>query len=409
MEVSVHPVTTRPVDPSSDVRSPSTSRVLFQLEFTQQVTDEQGFVYQQTVTPTQPLAVSVPVQASNGSGTINVQFGQRPLTGEDLGIPGERDIPDQRLPRPVPGQVIPTQLVDGHPVWVVGLEQDVAVYDARSPHMASGLVGWCGSMPGFSDSIGASRFDVLGRYHFGPSPTGLVEYRTVVATDHVTVTDILAPLPRADGLSVDGQDRYPVDVFEGADGPYCDIDYDKAMVANEQGYFLEDSRGDPTWVQHDLAEWPVFDGQSDGWFSTDQASLPQVGQLQGDLLVQRVGGRTVDAASPPGTARYLYEPAPGYRNGTHIGMLTGVGRRNVDGDEEITLDLQQVVWLTPEGVEEVDGSPPSTAQAVLLADGRNPSPTLYVVADGLAVPDRPGALVRITVTDDVVTRIRVMD
>lgn len=378
-----------------------------ELVLTRNIADREGIDIEIRMTPDGPVDLVVPLRRQGGGeGQVRVTTRPVPVTGEDLGIPGQAGIDEQDLPRPESGEVLATQLADGRPVWVVGLSDDVAVYDARSPHQASGLVGWCGSMPGFIDSIGSSRFDMFGRYRFGPAPTGLVSYQTELTDDRVVVTGRLAAPPRSEVPVEELYQPLPAaEVFADVDGTYCDIDQDKAQAANERQEFVEDYTGDPSWDQHDLADWPAYEGQADGWYRTTSASLPQVGRLRGDLLIRREGGRTVDAASPPGTARYLYAPAPGYRDGSHVGLLRAVG--SVEAGE-VTLDLQPVVWLTADGIEEVTGAAPPTPEAVFAPLPPGVGPDRYVVAPDVDVPDQPGTLVRVTVTDDLVTRIRVL-
>lgn len=44
------------------------------------------------------------------------------------------------------------------------------------PNTVSGLVGWCGTLPGFTDEPGASGFHAAGGYTSGPAPRGLITY-----------------------------------------------------------------------------------------------------------------------------------------------------------------------------------------------------------------------------------------
>lgn len=303
-----------------------------------------------------PVSATLPVLAGGDQiAVLSVELTPVPVTGDDLDIPGAVDIPAQRLPRPAVGQAIPSALgPERRPVWIVGLDQEVVVVDARSPHDASGLVGWCGSMPGFIDSIGGDRFTATGEYAFGPAPHGLTSYEVVQAADHVTVTRRLAPPARA----FTNSSGLPLPLIQGSpvpQGPFCDIDTAVAQQANEDGYYLEDFRGDPTWVQHDLSAWPdLARADGDGWWRTDEVDVERVPVLTGDLLVRTRRGRIVDAAAAPGIARYPYQQntAPS----TRVMQLLEVDRENR------TVELGDVVWVTPGGVYLSGEDPPEPSR-----------------------------------------------
>lgn len=325
----------------------------------------------------QPITGALPVVAQDGrTGVVEITLTPRPQTGDALGIPGPTDLPDQRLPRPAVGEALPEMLADGRPVWVVGLDDgQVAVIDARSSHTVSGLVGWCATLPGFTDVPGASRFDAAGGYAFGPAPHGLTTYAVDVAADHVTVTGQLPPQPRP-GLI--GQQRQipPIEGSPVAQGPICALD----PVAFEEG--REDYHGDPHWLQHDLASWPQLDGQADGWFRTDQAIVPEqlVGGapvlVTGDLLAHRIDGQTVDAAGPPGTT--TRQPVPTDQPPPPIlQLLAGL---TDDPTEDCpapscphgTATLIPVIWVTPTDITPVTDDPPPPG-AVLYPNSPNPA------------------------------------
>ncbi|CAN5355013.1 hypothetical protein BH23ACT9_BH23ACT9_25570 [soil metagenome] len=316
-----------------------------------------------------------------------------PRTGEDLGIPGARDIPDQRLPRPAVGEAIPTQLADGQPIWIVGLDDDVVVLDARSPHAASGLVGWCGSMPGFTDSIGASRFTARGEYRFGPALRGLTTYDVDVRRDHVVATGRLAPSS--------GIDRVGPDVvtppIEGSpveqQGPVCDSDPVINEAANEAGYYLEDFRGDPTWVQHDLSGWPDLAGaRGDGWFRTDEAHVDGIAHLVGDVLVQRQRGHIVDLAAPPGVARFLY--------GSDVSSVPQTLQLVQIEPDRGAIGVRQVMWVTADGIAPAAADPDGPRHLI----GTQPS-FGYLLAPDARLDGAIGDLVTMVIDNGMVSAV----
>ena len=343
------------------------------------------------------IEVDLPVLSGGTQvATVTVHLTPVPITGEDLDIPGSADIPDQQLPRPDVGEAIPAVLQpDRQPVWVVGLADDVAVRDARSPHLFSGLVGWCGQMPGFIDSIGGDLFTATGQYAFGPAPHGMVPYEVQVADAHVTVTRRLAPPSRFDGVNPIG----PMPPIQGSpveQSGYCDIDEDVAMRANEGGYFLEDFRDSPTWVQHDLSAWPeLVDDARDGWWRTDAVDVEGLPRLTGDLLVRLERGRIIDAAAPPGVARHMvYDtdlPAE-----TRTMEVVGFG----SDPEGPRVQVRDAIWITRDGAFPADTDPDGPRTLVSAMP-----PTSYQLP-----PDAPpdlevGDLVEVTIDDGQVTTI----
>lgn len=328
--------------------------------------------------------------------TVTVQLTPIPITGEDLDIPGPADIPDQQLPRPDVGEAIPAVLQpDRHPVWVVGLADDVVVLDARSPHRFSGLVGWCGQMPGFIDSIGASRFTATGRYAGGPAPHGLATYEVQVADDHVTVSRRLAPPSQFDGVT-------PMDPLPPIAGSpvepagFCDMDVDIAIRAIEDGYQLEDYRGSPTWQQHDLAAWPDLSrADGDGWWRTDDVDVEGLPQLAGDLLVRVERGRIIDAAAPPGTARHMVDDIDVPTEPMTMEVV-GFGS-SPDGPR---IQLREAVWVTPDGAFPATDDPAGPRTLISAA----PAITYQLPAD--APRDlEAGDLVEVTIDDGQITTI----
>lgn len=78
---------------------------------------------------------------------------------------------------PPAGEAMPAYLRDGTPVFVARLPSgEVRVHGAWSPHLGTKLLVWCESSERFEDLFHGSRFDLGGRWHSGPSPTGLVPY-----------------------------------------------------------------------------------------------------------------------------------------------------------------------------------------------------------------------------------------
>jgi len=334
-----------------------------------------------------PVQVVLDLTVTDPSGVVDVadvtiDLIPVPLDGDDLGIPGAASIDDQRLPRPRVGDVLPTQLADGRPVWVLGTRQGVVVLDARSPHQVSGLVGWCGSMPGFIDSIGGSRFTVTGEYRGGPAPHGLTSYDAIVDGDEVVVTGRLAPPPRSAFADVD----FPL-LAGPTDGTFCEPDAAVAREANDDGAFLEDFRADPTWVQHDLTDWQRLGPDAvDGWYRTDEADVPDGPHLEGDLLVEMADGQVVDAASPPGTARHLFDDVPS-------GPVQLVQVEPRIG----AIVVRQVFWVSPAGIAPATEDRPEHGRLVAaqpshallpetdLPDGVADGDLVDVVTDGGAV------------------------
>jgi hypothetical protein len=252
----------------------------------------------------------------------------------------------------------------------------VRVVDARSPHRFSGLVGWCGSMRAFIDSIGNDVFTAAGAPVFGPAPHGLVPYETVVAGEHVVITRRLPPAPWT-----------PDAPQAELDGPGCQIDQPTAQAANEAGFYLEDFRGDASWVQHDLADWPPLDGATaDGWYRTDRLDEPGLPVLRGALLVQRVRGRIVDGAAPPGVARQYVAGVP---DGTYRWLLAAAG-----GGTPV---FQRAVWVTPASLHPAD-RPPARRDRHLVP--------IHTLTDIPVRPNTPipaaGELVDVTIEDGIV-------
>lgn len=349
-------------------------------------------------TPATPVDSSIVVEmplVADGAviARISATLTAVPRTGEDLGIPGAMDIPDQRLPRPEVGEAIPTKLADGRPIWIVGLDDDVVVVDARSPHAASGLVGWCGSMPGFIDSIGASRFTARGEYRFGPALHDLRAYDVDVHHDHVVATGRLAPPSGVDHVGPD----VVMPPIEGSpveqQGPACNSDPAINEAADQAGYYLEDFRGDPTWVQHDLSDWPDLAGaRGDGWFRTDQAHIDGIAHLVGDVLIERRRGHIVDVAAPPGVARFLY--------GSDISSQPQTVQL-----VQVELDVgavafRPVMWVTADGVEPAAADPEPPRHLV----GTHPVLS-YQLHPAATLDGEPGDLVDIVVTDGTVVSV----
>lgn len=78
-----------------------------------------------------------------------------------------------------PRNSVSSQWVDGHAVWVVNDGGRVIVHDAVNPHPwwgLSDLVGWCEATSSFEAWWDRSKFDLQGRYLFGPSPRDLDRY-----------------------------------------------------------------------------------------------------------------------------------------------------------------------------------------------------------------------------------------
>lgn len=340
-----------------------------------------------------PFEVDLPVTVEDQVvARIHVTLTPVPITGDDLDIPGMTDIADQRLPKPEVGEAIPTRFDSGRPVWIVGTDDDVVVIDARSPHPVSGLVGWCGSLPGFIDSIGGDRFTANGDYRFGPAPHGLATYDVDVLNDAVLVTHRRPPTPRPD--NADNGGFPPIEGSELEQTGPCETSGDPTDVVDEDGsFYLEDYRDNPTWAQHDLSEWTPLDAASgDGWFRTDEADVDGIAHLVGDLLVRVERGRVVDAAAPPGTARLLYD--------------------SFDSSEPQTLLLEQVdraagavvvrevYWVTAGGVApaSADPAPPRHLESAEPAAG-------YRLASGVTVIAEPGELVEVVVDDGKVTSV----
>lgn len=350
------------------------------------------------------LPVSDP--STGQASMVKVRLSPRDLTGADFGVPGPVDIPDQQFDRPEPGQVLPEQLADGTPIWVVGLDDDVVVLDARSPHTVSGLVGWCGTMPGFTDSPGAARFDSRGRYTFGPAPTGLTPYAVEVGQDTVTVQRRLEPPPRPGGqVAASWEDQYaPIEGSDLPQGVMCESLADKAREAGEDGLFPEDYRDALGWVQHDLSDWDVLEGQDEGWFRTTSAELEGFGRIEGDLLVRREDGQTVDVASPPGGATRGYP-----REGEEATVLQFVSHEADPAEDCVVpcpygaVQLREVSWVTADGIIRIEPDTPRPAPPLGLigqfpfnADPVTPRP----LAESANVSANPGDLVLVWFDSD---------
>jgi hypothetical protein len=356
-----------------------------------------------------PISAALPLRADDGTtGAIEITHTPRAVTGTHLGISGPVDVADQRLPRPDVGEAIATQLEDGRPVWVVGLDDgEVSVVDARSTHTVSGLVGWCGTMPGFIDSPGASRFDARGGYAFGPAPYGLSTYDVQVSQDHVVVTRRLPPAPRPD---LSGEGRAPAHIVGSSltQGRPCEPNSD----VPQDGRIIEDYRGQPGWAQHDLSAWPPLQGQPDGWYRTEEvdapASLvppPMAAIITGEVLVHRVDGETVDAAGPPGTTQLTLDAAGGDTpfGGTPMLLLSVTEVPVHDCPEEIcpygSVTTIPVMWATPDALLDVTDLTPPHPDAVLYPALPQP-PTPRPLAQAARIQAHPSDLVEVALDAD---------
>lgn len=181
-------------------------------------------------------------------------------------------------------------------------------------------------------------------------------------------------------------------------GPYCENDAEIAAQAGEDGAFLEDFTGDPTWVQHALADWPPLDGATgDGWFRTDEHDLADGGpHLAGDLLVHRERGVIIDASSPPGTARTLR------LSGDEPAAVTGQYEQTsppVNGVRQVL--IQPVMWVTSTGIFPADTPPDDTDRHLASTQ---PSMGYWLAAD-VEIDVSPGDVITLTIVDQQVADI----
>lgn len=347
------------------------------------------------------VTISLPLRDpfTGETSTVVVSLTPRDLTGEDFGVPSPVDIPDEQFTRPEPGRALPERLADGTPIWVVGLDDDVVVLNARSPHTPSGLVGWCGTLPGFTDSPGAARFDSRGRYTFGPAPTGLTPYAIEVGQDSVTVQRRLEPPPRPDEPgAASWEDLYaPIEGSDLPQGVMCESLADKAREAGQDGSFPEDYRESVGWVQHDLSDWEVLEGQAEGWFRTTSAPLEGYGRIEGDLLVRREKGQTVDVVTTPGS------PTQGYPRERERADVLQFVSHEADAVEDCVVpcphgavQLREVSWVTAEDIIRIEPDTPRPAPPLGLigqfpfnADALGPRP----LGESATVSADPGDLV----------------
>jgi TolB protein len=96
------------------------------------------------------------------------------------------------LTAPPPGETIAGFTESGIPFLVVRHgDGTLTAVEAVSPHLATGnvrkIIGWCASSRTFDDPFHGARFDEVGRYISGPSPTGLVPLAVeIVSEDPLT-------------------------------------------------------------------------------------------------------------------------------------------------------------------------------------------------------------------------------
>ena len=366
--------------------------VLLKIEGEEQELPDSGEVVLEQLTGHADLRLPVEIGGEVGEVRVTVTSVTLGLDDLNTSIDAPGDVPDQVFDRPAPGVALPEQLDDGTPIWIVGLDEGVGVVGARSPHTVSGLVGWCGTLPGFIDSPGSSRFTADGRYQFGPAPFGLVPYGTVVDGETVTVTSRLAPEPRDAG----GTAGFPP--IRGSAIPQTGPCPSELDVVDEDGgdvsAALEDYRDAPGWVQHDLTGWPPLDGQDDGWYLTEDAETEQ-GQWVGETLIQRVDGVTVDLAAPPPGPMLVRPPGPHPRAGLLVEQASGPtpSCQACTNGSAVILDVE---WVTPTRLLPTDpaGSRPEGPSSLVPTLPFNDAPLPVPMADGLVLGGaEPGELV----------------
>ena len=105
-----------------------------------------------------------------------------------------------------PDHSISSKWVAGEPVWVINDGDEVLVLSAVNPHPWWGideLVGWCESVRGLQSWWDGSRFDIEGRYIFGPAPRDLDRHPVLGRAGN---TASIGPLTRSPGRSSDADE-----------------------------------------------------------------------------------------------------------------------------------------------------------------------------------------------------------
>jgi hypothetical protein len=117
---------------------------------------------------------------------------------------GEEDGTEAVLQAPPPGEAIAGFTESGIPFLVVRhADGTMTAVEAVSPHLATAdvrkILGWCSSSRTFDDPFHGARFDELGRYLSGPSPSGLLPLSFEVVTEEpltFRLGERQSPIPR---------------------------------------------------------------------------------------------------------------------------------------------------------------------------------------------------------------------
>lgn len=113
-----------------------------------------------------------------------------------LAPPGPEAAPAS-YPLPEPGTVEPIVGPQNAPAFLArDLDGTTRAFLGVAPH--SGLpLAWCPDEQVFVEPVGASRFDLAGRYGFGPAPHGLRPFEVEVQGDRALLRALQGPPPRS--------------------------------------------------------------------------------------------------------------------------------------------------------------------------------------------------------------------
>lgn len=114
-----------------------------------------------------------------------------------------RDSTPPRVTGVGPADTVRSEWVDGEPLWIINDGETVRVFDAVNPHPwwgLSELVGWCESADAFTAWWDGSRFDMQGRWLFGPAPRDLDQYEVLAQRDGAAQLGGVAPAQGRSGV-----------------------------------------------------------------------------------------------------------------------------------------------------------------------------------------------------------------
>lgn len=275
--------------------------------------------------------------------------------------PPRPEVVQAAYPLPEPGTVEPIVGPQGAPAFLARDTDGTArAFLAVAPH--SGLpLAWCPAEGIFVEPVGSSRFDLAGRYGFGPAPHGLRPYAVEVDEGRASLGALEEPPPRSQSA------RPPTNPF--------------VTCTATDGYLLGVL---PPTAQLPGPVTPAAALARRGWVTVHGA------------LEERAGGQVLCAAtaegcppSSPGVEALLegYSAQPGERRvGTFLALVDGSGLaalvappRADDLGLAGTIDPGAAAWCGEGTIsalqERVDGE--RRIIDVVVADLRAPTSTAY--------------------------------